>query len=259
MAAVFAVPLTAAEESKRPIDWGKLHAHKSKRQREIIQEFFRGRRDGTFVDVGSAHYRDGSMTFFLEKEFGWSGVAIDALEHWGAGYAEHRPRTRFFNYIVTDHTGAEEPFYRLQGDIGSTALKERADRFGELGTQVTEVLVPTTTMDQLLDGIPITKIDFLSMDIKGGEPAALAGFDIERFRPELVGVEAFPSSQEAILAYFEQHGYRRIDAYFKRHKEDWFFTCKVEAACASKPKPPGAQDPTGGSEDPASESEDFAR
>jgi hypothetical protein len=83
MAAVFAVPLTAAEESKRPITWDKLHAQKSKRQRAIIQDFFRGRRDGTFVDVGSAHYRDGSMTFFLEKEFGWSGVAIDALEPGG--------------------------------------------------------------------------------------------------------------------------------------------------------------------------------
>ncbi len=172
------------------------------------------------------------MTFFLENTFGWSGIAIDALEHWRGGYVAHRPRTRFYAYIVTDHVGAKEPFYRLKGNIGSTALKDRADLLREnWGSQVTEVLVPTITLNALLDRASVSKIDFLSMDIEGGEPAALAGFDIERFRPELVGIEVFPSNEEAILAYFEKHGYRRIDAYLKRHKEDWFFTCKVRAAC----------------------------
>ena len=54
----------------------KLHEVRSERQRGLIREFFAGRRDGVFVDVGSAHYRDLSMTFFLERDFGWSGVAI---------------------------------------------------------------------------------------------------------------------------------------------------------------------------------------
>jgi hypothetical protein len=78
------------------------------------------------------------------------------------------------------------------------------------------------------------------MDIEGGEPAALAGFDIERFRPELVGIEALPASRDAIRAYFEKHGYRRIDAYLRRHKEDWYFTCKDRASCA--PPAPEASD-----------------
>ncbi|MFQ5592001.1 MAG: FkbM family methyltransferase, partial [Phycisphaerae bacterium] len=98
--------------------------------------------------------------------------------------------------------------------------------------------VPTITLTELLDRNSITKIDFLSMDIEGGEPAALAGFDIERFRPELVGIEALPSTQDAIRTYFEQHGYRRIDAYLERNKRNWFFTCKVKTACASTPKSP---------------------
>ena len=57
MAAVFLVPLAAAEEAKRPLDWNnidweKMHATKNERQRAIIRDFFRGRRAGTFVDVG---------------------------------------------------------------------------------------------------------------------------------------------------------------------------------------------------------------
>lgn len=212
-----------------------MHAMRSNLQRGVIRHFFRGRRGGVFVDIGSAHYRDLSMTYFLEEEFGWSGVAVDALEQWAPGYAEHRPRTRFLNFIVTDHEGAKEPFYRLQGDIGSTALKERADMLEkDWSRQVTEVLVPTTTMNALLERAAIEKIDFLSMDIEGAEPTALAGFDIERYRPELVGIEVFPENKEAILAYFDAHGYRRIDAYLERIKSDWYFTCKVARECASR-------------------------
>lgn len=209
-----------------------VHAQRTARQRGIVEEFFAGRRDGVFVDVGSAHYRDLSTTYFLEEEYGWSGLAIDALEHWRAGYEEHRPRTRFFTYIVTDRAGTEEPFYRLKGDIGSTAVADRKADLASKGAKFTEVLVPTITLDRLLGESGIDKIDFLSMDIEGGEVRALAGFDIGRFRPELVGIEVFPEAEETILAWFEQHGYRRIEQYAERHRGDWYFTCRLRERCA---------------------------
>ena len=62
------------------------------------------------------------------------------------------------------------------------------------------------------------------MDIEEPEPAALAGFDIERFRSELVCIEASPSIQAAILGYFRQHGYVRIDRYLEFDYVNWYFT-----------------------------------
>ena len=226
-------PAVRAGSEAAAVDWKKLHAMRSARQRGVIRDFFAGRRGGVFVDVGAAHYRDLSMTFFLEKEFGWSGVAIDALEEWASGYEANRPRTRFFRYIVTDHEGAREPFYRLKGAIGSTALKDRADHLEkDWDREVTEVRVPTITLDALLERAAVEKIDFLSMDIEGAEPIALAGFDIRRFRPELVGIEVFPQNEGKILRYFESHGYRRLDQYLERHPSDWFFTCEEPSDCA---------------------------
>ena len=214
----------------------KLQEVRSERQRSLIREFFAGRRGGVFVDVGSAHYRDLNMTYFLERDFGWSGVAIDALERWRPGYEKHRPQTRFYTYIVTDHAGTQEPFFRLEGDIGSTSLPGRADLLeNDWNREVTEILVPTTTLDALLAEAGVEKVDFLSMDIEGAELTALAAFDIERFRPQLVGIEVFPENQQGILDYFERHGYRRIDEYAERHHGDWFFTCKVPASCAPQP------------------------
>jgi hypothetical protein len=61
------------------------------------------------------------------------------------------------------------------------------------------------------------------MDIEGHEPKALAGFDIERFRPELVCIEA-PANPEKIAAYFAQHGYVRIEEYLEYDAVNWYFT-----------------------------------
>jgi FkbM family methyltransferase len=217
------------------------------RQRAVIRHFLRDRRDGVFLDVGAAHYREGSMTFFLENRLGWSGIAVDALESWAPDYAKHRPRTRFFTFIVTDHSGAEEPFYRLSGDIGSTANKARAEMIDEKFKKisVTEILVPTTTLDTLLGREGVRKIDFLSMDIEGNEPAALAGFDIERFRPQLVGIEVFRENQERISQYFESHGYQRLDEYLEYDDRNWYYTCKIAKDCAPETEAQNSQ-PTEG-------------
>jgi FkbM family methyltransferase len=169
----------------------------------IIRHFFDDRRDGVFVDVGAFHWKKFSTTYYLEHHLGWSGVAIDAQPQFAAAYAVRRPKTKFFAYIVTDHSGTEESFY-LAGALSSTKDSHVADLVKMAGTSVspenakkatdtelTEVKVPTITLNKLLDDNGITKVDFLSMDIEQGEPAALAGFDIERFAPELVCIEAF--------------------------------------------------------------------
>jgi hypothetical protein len=69
----------------------------------------------------------------------------------------------------------------------------------------------------------VTKIDFLTMDIEGAEPPALAGFDIDKYKPELVLIEPTTNTREPILAYFKQHGYERIDKYLERDKQSWYF------------------------------------
>lgn len=64
------------------------------------------------------------------------------------------------------------------------------------------------------------------MDIEGSEPLALAGFDIKRFKPELVCIEVGNVDPNKILEYFTRHGYERIDKYLKYDKVNWYFKPK---------------------------------
>jgi hypothetical protein len=61
----------------------------------IIRDFFKDRRGGVSVDVGAAHYKSASNTYYLEHDLGWSGIAIEPLRHFAADWARYRPGTRF--------------------------------------------------------------------------------------------------------------------------------------------------------------------
>lgn len=159
----------------------------------------------------------------MEQYLAWSGIAVDALEEYGPAYAKMRPRTKFFAYIVTDHPGPEEPFYKAQGGLGSTAVKEQALKV-EKWLPVEEIKVPAITLDDLLEREAVTGIDLLVMDIERGEVSVLAGFDVNKFAPELVAIEAFAEAQAAILEYFDKHHYRRIDRYLEYDAANWYFT-----------------------------------
>ncbi|MBI5211189.1 MAG: FkbM family methyltransferase [Elusimicrobia bacterium] len=194
----------------------------------IIRDFFQDRRGGTFLDVGSGHYMNLSTTYYLEKHLGWSGIAVDALPEYGAGYAKHRPRTRFFARLVSSASGKKMAFFRTPAmtELSSVdrAVAERQTAEVTGNPAVEKLSFETVTLNDLLEGLRVERIDFLSMDIEEHEPAALAGFDIRRFRPRLVCIEAHPSVQKELLAYFARNDYVLLEKYLPFDAYNLYFT-----------------------------------
>jgi len=77
-------------------------------------------------------------------------------------------------------------------------------------------------LNELLEKNGISNIDFLSIDIEGNEVAALAGFDIEKFRPQLVCIEV--NAPWKIMDYFIRHKYKLIIKYLLYDHINWYFT-----------------------------------
>jgi len=202
----------------------------------IIRDFFKDKKNGVFVDVGCADYKHFSTTYYLEKHLGWSGIGVDALPEYKDGYTTHRPNTIYENYIVTDHAGTKEPFYRVtrMRELSST-LKNYAQKESRGQYEVFDI--PTITLTKLLDKNDISQIDFLSMDIEDSEPAALAGFAIGRFQPKLVCIEAHNTVRAQILAYFEKNNYERILEYDPHDSLNWYFKPKNKTTSKSPDKP----------------------
>lgn len=190
----------------------------------IIRHFFADRRNGFFLDVGAYHYKDKSNTYYLEKNLGWRGIAIDANSEFEQGYLDNRPNTRFFAFFVSDRSDDKADFYIVK-DPGHLT-KSTAVRSFIKGRESEKIEVPTIKLDDLLAKLGVSRIDFFSLDIELWEPHALAGFDIEKYRPRLVCVEAHPPVQQEILKYFADHAYRRLDQYLLFDKRNWYLAPK---------------------------------
>ena len=222
------LPFAVAAEEKI-LDQEKLYSqHK---EELVIRDFFQDRRDGFFVDVGCAFAVKYSTTFYLEKHLGWKGIGIDALALYAEGWRAARPNSKFFTFYVDDHSDDLRKFYRAGIPALSSGIKDREFKGRKLNQ--TELEVPTITLNKLLELEGIEKVDFLSMDIEEAEPAALRGFDIDRYAPELVCVEATPTIREAIQTYFEAHGYARIDKYLEYDRVNWYYAPKAKLEAES--------------------------
>jgi FkbM family methyltransferase len=193
----------------------------------IIRDFFRDRKNGVFLDVGCATPVIDSNTCYLERHLGWSGIAVDALPEYAESWKRRRPNSRFFNYLVTDHADGVEPFYRSELP-GISSVKKPIKGPGGKERSFEEIQVPTITLTQLLEQNGISKIDFLTLDIEGAEPLALAGFDINRFTPQLVCIEAKPANREFIVKYCGDHGYEQIQKYLEYDRMNFYFERTVD-------------------------------
>jgi FkbM family methyltransferase len=197
-------------------------AHYSEREEEwMIRDYFQDRRDGVFVDVGANHYRATSKTYYLESKLGWSGLAIEPQREFAADYAKYRPRTKFLPFFISDESNRTARLFILDR-MRPVASSDRdfVQKFGD-PDEVRDV--PTITLTDLLKAEGVRRIDFLSMDIELHEPQALKGFDIDRFRPSLVCVEALLPVRQQILDYFARHAYVVVGKYMWVDLENLYF------------------------------------
>lgn len=199
----------------------------------LIRDFFGDRRDGFFVDIGANHHQQYSKTWYLETRLGWSGIAVDALKDFEAGFRQHRPKTRFFSLFVSDRSDDAAQVYVI---TRNTTVASSHREFVELfGTPDRVDTVPTITLDDLLTAEKVERIDLLTMDIELNEPAALRGLDLSRFRPSLVCIEALLPVRQFILDHFARNGYVIEGRYLRADRDNLYFKPIETGAAAAEP------------------------
>jgi hypothetical protein len=85
------------------------------------------------------------------------------------------------------------------------------------------IAAATITLDDLLRTESLNRIDFLSIDIELHEPQALSGFSLQKYRPELVCIEAHPEVRQQILDYFAAREYVIVGKYLRADPQNLWF------------------------------------
>jgi FkbM family methyltransferase len=117
-------------------------------------------------------------------------VLIEAAPHLHAAAAAARPNSRVVHAAAGNRSGAIR-FTVAEGDGGVATLSSATPdlaRIAREGGRTREIEVPVLTLEAILDGVT-EPIDFLSINVEGGELAVLEGFDLQRFAPRVLIIE----------------------------------------------------------------------
>jgi FkbM family methyltransferase len=157
---------------------------------------FAGQATGAYIDIGAGHPIADNVSFWF-YERGWRGVVVEPQPDLIALYERLRPRDTRVCGLVGRET-SEVDFYQIDRLHGlSTTVKDHAEKASAFGVDYRTVRLPMMTLAQLCAGHAPGPIDFLKVDVEGGEADVLAGGDWQRFRPKVILIEAVtPGSNE---------------------------------------------------------------
>lgn len=161
----------------------------------FLLDYFEGMPPGVFVEVGAYDGIQFSNTYALEQ-IGWKGLLVEAHPENAKKCKKNRPNA------IVEHAAAGDAnasgmisFNMVEGRGGDLLSFIHADerhqqRCRREGKGIRTEEVPFLPLDSLLETHGMTTIDFLSIDIEGGEADAIRGICFERIRPRLILLEA---------------------------------------------------------------------
>jgi hypothetical protein len=142
----------------------------------LLENFFRGRRGGVFVDIGARDGERFSNSLFFERSMGWTGLCVEPQS---SAYA------------------------KLKASRKAICEQARVADFEGEGTTST---VQFTRLSKLLEKHALFEIDYCSIDVEGAELAILTELDLQRFRVAVFTV-ADDRRDERIPKLMAEKGY----------------------------------------------------
>jgi FkbM family methyltransferase len=168
---------------------------------------------GTYVDIGAYHPYLLSNTYYLYR-CGWRGINIDPRPGSKALFDRFRPDDVNLELAVSSEDGNVEYFFSNESPTLNTIKQEHIERLGMSSKFVGTISIPTRRLDSILaEHFPNDfKIDFLTLDVEGGEMEVLNSLDWGLYSFGLIAVEVLGESLDEIKAnpvsrYLSELGY----------------------------------------------------
>lgn len=200
----------SGKEARYPVEFRSQYGEDM-----LLFDAFAGRTDGFIIEVGAFDGYRFSVSYALEC-MGWDSLLIEAIPERVEAARERRPDARVVHAALGPDGSTGETEFTVVDDHwdGMLSYHKTSDRHKaaiERNRQPsTTVAVPYTTMNDLLADHR-GPIQVAVIDVEGGEVDLLRGFDLGRFRPELLLIEDNTRSESSEVAtYMKGQPYRML-------------------------------------------------
>lgn len=178
-----------------------------------IAELFQNKTNGFFIDIGAYDGIEISNTYHLEKHLGWKGLCIEA---------------GFDNYEKLKGNRVSQSLWCAVTDYIGMCHFDENDKYGMI--TIGDLNTQCCTLEKILDSFNSPRvIDYLSIDIEGGEVKALSGFQFDKYHINAITVEhndynSGPANKEAIYEILTRNNFTRVKEVSAGglHFEDWY-------------------------------------
>lgn len=155
----------------------------------LVSQLTSGKTGGVFVDIGCNDPLRFNNTVLLERQFGWTGLSIDAQSQFAEQYKQQRS-TPFIQACIGDvRTNVE--FAQVQGRsfAGLSGVKQHLDSTKVSGRvqDVTEMI--QRPLGDILRPSKIQRVDCLFIDVEGYEKVVLQGIDFAQTKIDYIVLE----------------------------------------------------------------------
>ncbi len=154
----------------------------------VVQNFFKNKKKGYYVDIGCYHPIDGNNTYLLYKK-GWNGVNIDVNPLSIDLFKKARKDDLNINIAISNKFKKVKLYYRKKINMLNTIDKKFAKINFKKGFK--ERTTYSDSLDSILKKSKFRekKIDFLNLDIEGNEINALKSINFKKYNPKLICIE----------------------------------------------------------------------
>lgn len=155
----------------------------------VLDRVFHAVRQGRYIDVGAYDPVVDSVTKHFYDQ-GWTGVNVEPVARFHRRFVEQRPRDTNLNVALGSSTGTVE--FHEWGDTGLASCHDTLDErsASALGLARTTTTVPMSTLAEVTLALGDASVDFLKIDVEGGERDVILGGEWRAFRPRVIVVEA---------------------------------------------------------------------
>lgn len=165
------------------------HSYSQLQQDKKVYDFYKGKREGYFVEVGAYDGIALSNTYALEK-LGWKGVCCEPLPSRFSDLIKNR--TAHCCDKAVYHTSDVVVSFDIEGDAGMlSGINNHIDAHKNVVDRNKQTIkMATISLNDLLEKYHAPKfIEYLSLDTEGSEYEILRTLDFNKWQFGLIDVE----------------------------------------------------------------------
>ena len=194
-------------------------------QDKWVISMLKGQKNGFFVDIGASDGKSSNNTLTLEKFYGWKGICIEGNEQSYNKLLVNRKDQICLNEIISNKR--EEIQWRANDEMATRSgidltlppdNDKKSWRKGEVITRMSE------TLENIFKEHNCPKvIDFLTIDIEGGEVNAMKDFPFDVYEIKLISAEVGFKNKTAFRKIMQDNGFVEVANPFNSASYEHFF------------------------------------